>query len=144
MNRIFYAESLALSVYPTRVGMNRNTPVSLHIAGRIPHASGDEPSTRRGPLRRLRVYPTRVGMNRLYDNTRYIASCIPHASGDEPSCMLVLTERKTSIPHASGDEPGYLYKLEMSKDVYPTRVGMNRGSSELYLLHAAYTPREWV
>ena len=82
-------------------------------------------------------------MNRLYDNTRYIASCIPHASGDEPSCMLVLTERKTSIPHASGDEPGYLYKLEMSKDVYPTRVGMNRGSSELYLLHAAYTPREW-
>ena len=55
---------LALSVYPTRVGMNRNRAARQEKTIGIPHASGDEPVASMVSSPFWYVYPTRVGMNR--------------------------------------------------------------------------------
>ena len=51
-------------VFPTPVGMNRQTLRYTERMTRVPHARGDEPQVVGRDLVLCRVFPTPVGMNR--------------------------------------------------------------------------------
>ena len=51
-------------MFPTPVGMNRQTWRYTERMTRVPHARGDEPQVVGRDLVLCRVFPTPVGMNR--------------------------------------------------------------------------------
>ncbi len=71
-----------ISVFPTRVGVNRKEMDIYTLAYRIPHTRGGEPQSAGREERNPDVFPTRVGVNRpdqerLFQKAEYS----PHAWG---------------------------------------------------------------
>ena len=58
------AVSPPASMFPTRVGMNRARMVAAEAHRHVPHTRGDEPMTESAGLFTENMFPTRVGMNR--------------------------------------------------------------------------------
>ncbi len=70
------------SVFPTRVGMNRNKNSMIVMQICIPHTRGDEPDGALDAAEATNVFLTRVGMNRTLSFLVVLApEYSPHAWG---------------------------------------------------------------
>ncbi len=138
------------SVFPTRVGMARQSACVVILRGGFPHPRGDGP--RRASRRQARarfsppawgwpdcppagararlVFPTRVGMARLMSALVRAGKRFPHPRGDGPPASAPPTSSRWFSPPAwgwpvqgTGRRPPLL--------VFPTRVGMARSVREM-------------
>ena len=138
-----------LSVFPTRVGMDRPLLTASTVRFRFPHTRGDGPA-RNSTTSRLnlfsphawgwtaaladkaalqRVFPTRVGMDRLAPLARGARAGFPHTRGDGPIKAAFNKNEVPFSPHAWG-WTGQRILPSASFNVFPTRVGMDRRNME--------------
>ena len=137
----------SLSVFPTRVGMDRSAVIQSTHQHRIPHTRGDGPLANQhtifvceysphawgwtvepSPLFTLKnVFPTRVGMDRAADRYEINANRIPHTRGDGPITPVGAYDMLMYSPHAWGwtQSRG---NIGTASGVFPTRVGMDQPS----------------
>ena len=115
-------------IFPTRVGMFRQTRRSTPVRSHLPHASGDVPVARRSQGAHGRIFPTRVGMFRGRTNERQREAHLPHASGDVPDAEITALKSQLSSPREWGCSVVIPAPLGRAF-IFPTRVGMFRRSS---------------
>ncbi len=95
---------MALGVFPTRVGVNREHQRPAYPQLGIPHTRGGEPGTTARCISARAVFPTRVGVNRPYLPPKQKWGRIPHTRGGEP-LVDCLSQGTVRIPHTRGGEP---------------------------------------
>ena len=81
-----------VTVFPTHVGMNRQSIDTSLSSYRVPHARGDEPTVMWAEEKGQIVFPTHVGMNRACRGRGARCHRVPHARGDEPQTERSLLE----------------------------------------------------
>ena len=131
-----------ISVFPTRVGMDRLTPQKGVKMKSIPHTRGDGPSSDQVPVllpvysphvwgwtaacnnpeHRDLVFPTRVGMDRSLGYSAILPCRIPHTRGDGPLSRQLVNEYGMYSPHAWGLKI-FCRITDVDYAVFPTRVG---------------------
>ena len=74
------------------------------------------------------VFPTRVGMDHTRPENTGRAYSIPHTRGDGPQRRFWYPLLYSYSPHAWG-WTAQLCKYTARNNVFPTRVGMDRGKS---------------
>ena len=140
-----FGYSVCAGVFPTRVGMVRNSCLRNRFSERFPHTRGDGPNAyhprsahvkfsphawgwsavRLSHREHFEVFPTRVGMVRqpFYCSAEVLG--FPHTRGDGPSGRRRIQSQTSFSPHAWGwsvvPAPGSIVL-----SVFPTRVGMVR------------------
>ncbi len=144
---VYGAHQRAPIVFPTRVGMDRLFMNSGELNLCFPHTRGDGPISWRsrcqicpfsphawgwtddwgGAAEKQAVFPTRVGMDRRRGIGHLGILRFPHTRGDGPVVEGAEELQRLFSPHAWGwtdrqHRPGLVV------DVFPTRVGMDRGT----------------
>ena len=135
----------ATLVFPTPVGMFRQTKAPSPIKRRFPHARGDVPHSKApfgshksfSPrpwgcsesenfyLNTLYVFPTPVGMFRSVSFVIFLLYCFPHARGDVPFEVLPSLPERPFSPRPWGCSDNK-HPNEQYQEVFPTPVGMFR------------------
>ncbi len=137
--------SSAANVFPTRVGVDRQTSWLRSRRRGVPHARGGGPCWARiggttevcsprawgwtvvAPLRVLEqiVFPTRVGVDREIAPPPPRPPSVPHARGGGPKGYLIRFDEHECSPRAWGWTVGAV-QVGVAQVVFPTRVGVDR------------------
>ncbi len=137
-------------VFPTRVGVDRNTVAAVRHRAGVPHARGGGPPAGRAcrsghqcsprawgwtayPRQRRPqrcVFPTRVGVDRVGALGHWMRGRVPHARGGGPSMMHGGCHETQCSPRAWGWTGSELGR-RLARVVFPTRVGVDRGRRRL-------------
>ena len=136
-------------VFPTQVGMFRESRDYAKFAERFPHASGDVPAGKDLVAANAKfsprkwgcsasggnaqpsdgVSPTQVGMFRVSARSGSENIRFPHASGDVPAWFEQSADGKVFSPRKWGCSERSLPSSHR-QGVFPTQVGMFRGESD--------------
>ncbi|KAF0093298.1 MAG: hypothetical protein E1N59_2990 [Puniceicoccaceae bacterium 5H] len=141
---------LCLTVFPTRVGMDRSDDQRKHETHGIPHPRGDGPHLANAFVPSMRysppawgwtvvlvlelvicdVFPTRVGMDRRLSRIHRLPQRIPHPRGDGPLRMARSLDLRVYSPPAWGWTASDPHPTRQGC-VFPTRVGMDRNQQRI-------------
>ena len=132
-------------VFPTHVGMDRDSYSAVNVPRGVPHARGDGPysesvnqsilkcsprtwgwtGARRPAGTTAPVFPTHVGMDRTGIRAGASRAGVPHARGDGPSFSHGFILHRWCSPRTWGWTVS-LWPYGKYQNVFPTHVGMDR------------------
>ena len=131
-----------VTVFPTRVGVDRRLWAGGCRRSGIPHTRGGGPRASTCPRRRMRYSPHAWGWTGRGQSGWSGPGSIPHTRGGGPMSCGRRDQWSSYSPHAWGWTVTPLVAQDAA-DVFPTRVGVDRFGDRLAHRRDAYSPHAW-